>query len=70
MTLTQEEIEAQTIWQLPMCEYCKKIPEPKTCMVFWSGKICCGLCVAKLYEWQQAESERIMREVINNGKTQ
>ena len=64
--LTKEEINAQTIWELPPCSYCKIVPEPKTCMVFWSGKPCCGKCVFKLHQWQQNESERVMREVIQN----
>ena len=62
--MSEEEINAQTIWNLPKCEYCFKVPEPKSCMVMWAGKPCCGLCVFKLHQWQQNESARIMAEIV------
>lgn len=65
MTYTQEEIEKMTVWVRPNCHYCKT---PESALLFWSGRECCGSCVAKLHEWQQSESERVMREVINRGE--
>ena len=62
--MTQKDIEEQTMWKRPSCNYCKT---PESALVLWSGKPTCGLCVAKLHEWQQSESNRIMQEVINNA---